>query len=106
MVFDEKLLVREDFYTELGKRIFDYIAEKYKQGDDRFSDINESFSEDEIGRITKMKLLRMNLENNGEEILRDTVSSLKTAVSKSSLKKNTSLEELYKLIDRKRNLEN
>ncbi len=101
LAFAEELLVESDFFTDLGKRIFNYIKEHYVT-DDSFTDMNEVFSGDEVGRIVKMKLSRMSLDSNGEEVFRDAVAGLKKAVQKNSMQKNISLEALNNLINKKR----
>ena len=60
------------------------------------------FSEDENGRITRMKINRMNLNDNGVEVLLDSISNLKKSVRKKQAETNFSLEALTKLIDSKK----
>ena len=101
-VIGEELLSEDNFFTELGKRIFRYVKDSYINGNNTLSDVNEAFTDDEVGRITKMKLSRMELHGNGEEILLDAVDGLKRAVEKKSMLKNDSLEALSQLINKKR----
>ena len=100
--FDENLLSREDFFTDLGKRIFDFLLERYKI-DDNITDFNESFRDDEVGRIVKMKRARMELESNGTEVFLDAIAGLKKAMSKNMMKKNDSIEALSEFLNKKRN---
>lgn len=94
-VFDEGLLFEENFFTELGKRIFVSIKNGY-ENENTLPDFNESFTAEEIGRITKMKLSRMQLTDNGTEVLKESIEALKNAVQK----KNGTLTNTYEgLID-------
>ncbi len=101
LAFTELELSETDFYTELGKRVFNYIKERYEV-DDSYADINEVFSTDEVSRIYKMKLARMNLDSNGEDVFRDAVFGLRKAIEKQSMKNNNSIEALNDLINKKR----
>ena len=91
----------EDFYTELNKRIFEYLRRGYFEQGDSFADLNEVFSSDEVGRITKMKISRMSLSENGGDVLGETIDTLKKSVSKKMATQNASLENLNKILERK-----
>ena len=101
-VFENALLTEADFFTELGKRVFLRIREAYLDKTDNLIDFNESFSEDEVGRITRMKLARMQLTNNGIDVLAEAIESLKTAVRRKSNESVDSFDALNKLLDIKR----
>ncbi len=101
-VFDEELLTPEDFFTELNRRVFIYLQEAYFSRDDSHSDMNEFFSADETGRITRMKLSRMGLSENGTAVLLDSITTLKNSVRKKMAEKNPSFEGLEKLLTDKR----
>ncbi len=100
-VFDGELIFDKDFFTELNRRIFVHIREAFYSGDDPMSSVNESFTEEEIGRITRMKISRMGLLNS-EEVLMDTISSLRASVEKKSAEKVNTIEELEILLNKKR----
>ena len=87
-VFDGGLVTEDDFITELNKKIFVYIREAYFDREDSHHDIDAYFTPDECGRITKMKIGRMTLTENGNEVLRDTIDNLKRSVSKKNNEKN------------------
>ena len=97
-VFENSLLVEDDFYTDLNKRIFSYVKRSYENGDE-FANPNESFAPDEIGRMTKIKLARMNLENNGDTVLDDSIKALKSSMQKKTAEKATSADDLMKYIN-------
>ncbi len=102
-VFDEALVSEDNFITDLNRRIFTYVKNAYLGGDDSFHDMDACFTPDERGRITKMKLNRMELTENGVSVLLDTIDTLKRSVSKKNNEKNSSLDNLAKLIEQKRN---
>lgn len=101
-VFEGELVSSDDFFTELNRRIFEYLRDSYLNGDDSQLDIDAHFTPDERGRMTKMKLSRMELSENGEAVLTDSIERLKRAVSKKNNEKNSSLDSLTKLLEEKR----
>lgn len=101
-VFAASLVSEDDFITDLNKRIFNYIKNAYFEGDDSHYDIDACFSPDECGRITKMKLSRMELSENGETVLIDSIEKLRRSVSKKNNEKNSSLDSLARLLEEKR----
>ena len=101
-VFDSSLLTEEDFITELNRRIFEYLRRAYVEGDESYIDMDACFTPDERGRITKMKLTRMELSENGETVLLDSIDKLKRSVSKKNNEKNSSLDSLTRLLEEKR----
>ena len=103
-VFSESLLSVDDFFTDLNKRIFVYIENSYNNGDE-FADVNELFTPEEVGRITKVKLARMALANNGEEVLLETINALKSSMQKKTAANATTFDDLRMLISKQRNIE-
>ena len=101
-VFEEALLSEDDFITELNRRIFVYLKNAYFNGDDSHFDIDACFTPDECGRITRMKISRMELTENGSEVLMDSIEKLRRSVSKKNNEKNSSLDSLTKLLEEKR----
>ena len=101
-VFEEQLVSEDDLFTELHRRVFAYLKDAYFEREDSHTDMNEFFSADETGRITRMKLSRMGLTENGTEVLLDSISTLKNSVRKKKAEKNSSLESLEKLLTDKR----
>ena len=102
-VFEGGLLSDGDFITSLNKRIFDYLRSAYLERGDSHADLNENFSEDEMGRITKMKIARMQLTENGDAVLTESIEMLKRSINKTETKKTNTLEALNALLSRKRN---
>ena len=104
-VFANALLCEDDFFTDLNKRIFAYVKSSYDNGD-VFSDPNELFTPQEVGRITKIKLTRMNLVNNGTDVLTESIKTLKSSMQKKNAEKATSEDDLLKFINGLRESEN
>ena len=102
-VFEENLLDSDDFITELNKRVFEYLKRSYTSSDDTHTDINECFTEDEVGRITRMKISRMQLTDNGSDVLLAVISSLRNSVRKKTAEKTNTYEGLNALLLQKRN---
>ena len=100
-VFENQTLSADDFFTEFNKRVFSYIHSSYN-ADDSMTDINDTFTSDEVGRITKMKISRMQLSDNGEQVLRDCIQNLKSSVEKKKTEKTNTYEGLKALLDRKK----
>lgn len=100
--FEGNLVSREDFFTDLNGRIFDYLKNAYFNNNDSHHDMDECFTPDEIGRTVKMKISRMELTENGSEVLLDCISALKKAVRKKNSENNSSLDSLARLVESKR----
>ena len=103
-VFEGQLLSENDFYTEFNKKVFLYIRSSYGV-DDSMIDINDVFSSDEVGRITKMKISRMQLLDNGEQVLENCIQNLKSSVEKKKTEKTNTYEGLQALLDKKKRSE-
>ena len=101
-VFDGELLSEDDFYTELNRRIFIYLKESYFSPESKEGDINEKFSPEEVGRITKMKLSRMPLDN-GTQVLSESIKTLKNNMQKKQAESVSTLDELQSLLNSLRN---
>ncbi|MBP3605645.1 MAG: DNA primase [Clostridia bacterium] len=99
-VFDGGLLSEEDFFTELNRRIFVYLRECYQSG--TAPNLDENFSPEEVGRITKMKIARMNLTENGDAVLEEAIASLKSSMQKKNAEGASTMDALASLIDRMR----
>ena len=101
-VFDNQRLTAEDFFTEFNKKVFTYVKSCYESGDDSMMSINDTFTSDEVGRITKMKISRMQLSDNGEQVLDDCIQNLKNSVEKKKTEKTNTIEGLKALLDKKK----
>ena len=102
-VFEGGLVGADDFITDLNKRIFSYLEKAYFDQEDSHFDIDDNFTTDERGRMARMKSVRMELSENGDKVLRDSIDNLKKSVSKKQNEKNSSMEDLLNLIKSKQN---
>ncbi|MBR4296444.1 MAG: DNA primase [Clostridia bacterium] len=68
----------DDFFTAFGRRVFEEIMalQSTEKGFD-FSLLDEKFNSDEIGRITRYKIGRHELRENGIDVLTSSVETLK-----------------------------
>jgi DNA primase len=100
-VFEFQRISEDDFFTDLNRRIFVYLKNSYFNNNDSHLDMDEAFTPEERGRMTRMKHARMELEENGEQVLMDSIEGLRRAVQKKKNEKNDSLDNLYKLLEQK-----
>ena len=78
-------LTADDFYTALGKKLFTLIIEN--SGDDGEiyeGAFGESLSDDEMGRLTRLRLMRDGLKND-ETVFDDCIQTLKKSKDEKSL---------------------
>ncbi len=100
-VFEKNMLTENDFFTDFNKRVFEYIKSSFENGDNMV-DINDGFTSDEVGRITKMKISRMQFTDNGEGVLVDCIENLKNSVDKKKTEKTNTYEGLEALLAKRR----
>ena len=98
-VFNERLLSSDDFFTDLNREIFISIKCQYESGNSAL-EFDDSFSPEQIGRMTKMKLARMDLGDNGEAVLLESIASLKNSVLSNSLKETNTYQGLDALLSK------
>ena len=101
LAFDKDMLSEDDFFTELNKSIFSYLKNAYFSGDESLVDINEKFSEDELGRIMRMKVARMNLSNS-VDVFEDSIKALRNSVRKKTSQDAPTFANLEKILNLKR----
>ena len=101
-VFDEELLTEENFMTDLNRRIFAYIKRAYNDGDENLIAINDEFTQDEIGRISRMKIRRMELSSNDDIVLLECIDNLKKSVDKKTSEKTDTIDKLNEILSKKR----
>ena len=102
-VAEEKPVTPDDFYTELNRRIFETLLECYYEGLDFAIVRNERFTPDEVGRIMRMQISRMELSNNGEDVLSDLISCLKSSLERESSQRTNTFDGLSSLINSLKN---
>lgn len=101
-VFGESLLTEDDFITGLNKRIFNYICNAYKEGDENLISMNSEFTLEEMGRISNMKIRRMELTSNDDSVLLECIDNLKKSVDKKSSEKTDTIDKLNEILQKKR----
>ena len=100
-VFEKDILNEDNFFTDLNRRIFRYIKESYENSD-TFANLNEIFTPEEIGRITRIKNERMKLANNSEDVLLESIEALKSSMEKKTATGTTTFDQLTELIKKMR----
>ena len=96
-------LSEDDFFTAFGKRVFRYVLDLESEGEKE--DINLIFSPDEVGRITKMKFIRMKLTDNGDGAFDESVKMLKKSIDKKNATNLSSVSDLDRFLNSIRNKE-
>lgn len=92
-------LTEEDFFTALGKKIFRYLVECCDGQALDGVELNQRFTEEEIGRITELKVMRMHLTDNGDAIFQESVAALRAAMKRREMSEGTtSLNDLESMI--------
>ena len=102
-VIKDSLISEEDFFTQFGKRVFAYAIALEAEGAN--DDINLLFSPEETGRITKMKLARMQLSDNGDAVFLESVKMLKDSMKKKNAGAVNSITDLDKFLNSMRKKE-
>ena len=96
-------LQEDDFFTEFGKKVYSYLR-AHVEDDDVAELLNESFSADEVGRITHMKITRMQLTDNGDDVFLESVRCLREAIAAAKERSDgVTISSLAALIDRRKN---
>ena len=80
-------LSADDFFTSLGRRIFEAVMSLHNS-DEGFNSLllGEYFTNEEMGRITKYKINRGELSANGIDVLQNAVNKLKQEKQKETEK--------------------
>ncbi len=100
------MLTEEDFKTEFGKRVFSFIRTSEENGGFYAEMLDSEFTPDEVGRITKMRVSRMQLSDNGKAVFEDALRMLKDAANEERLQSEPlSADALLELLKRKRETE-
>ncbi len=102
-VFGGALLTEEDFFTDFGRRVFAFLKEEYAAQDRPEGELDRHFTSEEVGRITKIKLARMSLTENGDGVLADAVADLKRAQQAQAVGQAGTYADLDRLLASMRN---
>ncbi len=97
-------VTEEDFYTEFGRRVFAYIRDCLTEVEAESNQLNERFTPDEIGRITKMRLTRMQLTDNGDDVFQTAIEKLRVDVGRKRMEESgDAMALLGNILEQKRN---
>ena len=102
-MFDGRLITSEDFFTEFNRRVFVFIESAYSSNDTSLETMNEFFTPEEVGRITRMKINRMSLSASDDSVLEESIESLRRSIQKKEAGKTSTFEALDAILQRKRN---
>lgn len=95
-------LTDKDFFTEFGKKVFAYLRDSV--GQENTPPPDAVFTPDEVGRMTRMRVQRMQLQENGETVLRQSVDTLRTLLLEEQAQSGgMTRDALSALIDRRKN---
>ena len=75
-------------FYKIGDFVFEYLQNAYFNENDSHFDIDDKFTTDERGRMSRMKLSRMELSENGDNVLYDSIEKLKKTINKKNNEKN------------------
>ena len=92
---DGKALAEEDFVTALGKKLFAFAKEKHDNGGFSIGMLNESFTADEVSRVSRMIAERSELSGNDEKSFEIYVKSMRDE-SMNARSGELSLEDILK----------
>ena len=96
-------LTPEDFFTEFGRRVFVAILDAEASGGFDMGMLGERFTPEEIGRITKLKLSREKLTQNGKEVLSESAEILRAERAKRDLQSSGNLlDQINSLREKKK----
>ena len=101
-VFDSEMLSETDFVTDLNRRIFEYLSRAHKEGDERLATMNDEFTQEEMGRISKIKIMRMELSSYDEVVLVECIDTLRKSINKKEAQKTDTIDKLDQLLSKKR----
>lgn len=97
------VLTEDDFVTSLGKKAFCYIKQAEVHGGFSLDMLDEAFTADEVGRLTRMRVNRMQLTDNSDAVLAECIEALKAAAASEKDKENgQSLAGLDDFLKKKR----
>ena len=99
-------LTEEDFFTAFGKRIFAFVRDHFTPEGPDAAALNEQFTDEEIGRMTEIRISRMDFIDNGDAVFRESVTALREAMQNKRLfEQSTTLAGLDALVKAMRDRE-
>ena len=99
-------VTEEDFFTAFGKRIFAFVRDHFTPEGPDAAALNEQFTDEEIGRMTEIRISRMDFIDNGDAVFRESVTALREAMQNKRLfEQSTTLAGLDALVKAMRDRE-
>jgi DNA primase len=96
----ELALTEEDFVTEFSRRVFSAIMEQQRSdGGFLFEMLGQTFSPDEMGRLTRMEQKRRALTENGIAVLRASIDTLRIGAKREEDRQRSSADFLQQKRD-------
>ena len=96
-------LSEEDFFTDFSRRVFVEIMKlQNSDGGFMFSLLGESFSADEMGRLTRLEQARRALTENSTAVLRTSIEALRTEKNRITAKSADPISGIEQLLAAKR----
>ena len=92
---DGRELAADDFVTTLGKKLFEFAKERHDAGGFSIGMLNESFTSDEVSRVSRMIAERSELSGNDEKSFDIYVKSMRDE-STNARDGELSLEDILK----------
>lgn len=72
----------DDFITSFGRRVYEKIIQIYENGIFNWGALAEFFSTEEMDRLNNIRISRINLKNNGDDVLKECLLKLRSNSSK------------------------
>lgn len=103
--FSAGVLDESDFFTDFGRRVFEYIRDA--EAGEGFSEtmMSADFTPEEMGRIVRMRVGRMQLTDNGREVFDDAVNTLRRLVSEKMTETSGASKESFSALLKRRQAE-
>ena len=99
----DNLLSKDDFLTDFGGRVFEKIITLEQDGSYEEAYLGEYFTIDEMSRLKKIQLDRMNLSDNSEKVFLDCIKTLKKEKEVDRIRSEDSSEsDIISIINRKK----
>ena len=96
-------LGEDDFFSGLGKRVFARMMQMEADGGFDYALLGQDFSPDEMGRLQSMIQRRRALAENGKDVLRASVETLKQQKQQSDAKASgDAVQSIMQLLDAKK----
>lgn len=104
--FAQQLLTEDDFFTDLGRRVFCYLRDAEAEDGFHESLMSADFTPEEMGRVARMRVGRMQLTDNGREVLLDAIQTLRQLVKEKKSEERGADRASFEALLKRRQAEN